>query len=68
MLKLHKTAFKGTSLKVKIILFQLCFAFTITQSTFVKNGAYENIVVEIKEEIVAATECSHFIKNLEVRY
>jgi hypothetical protein len=49
------------------ILFLYLASFTITQSTFVKNGAYQNIFIEIKED-VSVVECSKFLWSLEVRY
>lgn len=53
--------------KVNIILLQLICAFTISESIFVENGAYENIVIEIKENVPFA-ECSEFLWSLEVRH
>lgn len=36
--------------------------------TDVKSGAYKNIVIEIKDVPTDNTECSNFLRNLEVRY
>lgn len=60
--------FKDMSSNIRMLyLFYLAIAINYCESIVVRNGAYENIVVEIKD-VPASVECSQFLWSLEVRY
>lgn len=53
------------SIVVKLVCLMLCIV--SSRSITVRNGAYENFVIEIQKDI-SEDDCSQFISNLEVRF
>jgi hypothetical protein len=53
------------SIVVKLVCLMLCIV--SSRSITVRNGAYENFVIEIQKDIIE-DDCSQFISNLEVRF
>lgn len=53
------------SIVVKFVYLMLCIV--SSRSITVRNGAYENFVIEIQKDI-SEDDCSQFISNLEVRF
>lgn len=55
------------SITVKLRLLIVVLSMACARSTEVKNGAYQNVVVEIHKD-VPVDDCTNFLLSLEVRF